>query len=415
MENISRETERDFVIDPSGVLTQYRGTDTEIVLPDTVRVIGEGVFSNTIVFPGYKNVVKLIIPEGVEEIQRCAFCYSDLEEIVLPSTLKIIGERAFQRCRNLKSITIPDGVTKIARGVFTESGLEEIRLPKGLQEIGRFAFYNCTNLRKVNFHEMGSVKIKPLAFVECKGLADDSGFCIFQNRLLAFDPDKYGSRVQVDLPDNIVYVEDRVFTDYDAINITMPLHCPVWRIDYNSAGWYSIIDVSGSSLSFRKPSGEIAAKVVLETEYETIFVQTGFMKSIRSKESGGFDFEQYDSFFDRLSEMKNKVKMAAVRLRYPYKLSEKMKEKYTSYLTKDSSYIGHKLIRTGDMETLRLLESIKIFNAEVTRELVEYAYNQKNYDFFTELLNYQKTEFGTENVFRNLKLPEDDSTSGSET
>ena len=57
--------EEDFVIDENGVLTAYKGHDTEIVLPEGVKVIETSAF---IGFRGYRAVKKLIVPEGVTEI-----------------------------------------------------------------------------------------------------------------------------------------------------------------------------------------------------------------------------------------------------------------------------------------------------------------------------------------------------------
>lgn len=55
-----------------------------------------------------------VTPEGIEVIAARAFSYlPKLQEVILPSTLKTIEERAFQGCYNLKSLHIPAGVTKI--------------------------------------------------------------------------------------------------------------------------------------------------------------------------------------------------------------------------------------------------------------------------------------------------------------
>ena len=418
MAYVSGKTNRDFKIDPTGVLTQYRGRDTEIVLPDKVRIIGERVFGGDTVLSGYKKVEKLIVPEGVVEIQKFAFSHSNLEEIVLPSTLKYIRCGAFHRCRNLRSITIPDGVTEIEDSVFSSSGLEEIHLPKQLQRIGRNAFNGCEHLKKVSFPETDPLEIDRWAFAGCTGLADNSGFFIFQNRLFAFDPNKYGSREYVDLPDNVVSVEDAVFPTYNRIHITMPVNCPTWHIGIYSLrdkDGYSIISRSGSSLSFRNESGRIVGKAVLETGSESKDVHFHCITNIRSKKGGGFDYARYDSCFEKLAFVGNQVEMALARICYPYELPEEMEEVYRTFLIHNSTFAGTVLIDRNDIESLKVLENKKIFSADDITELLEYAQEQERYEAVLELLNYQKTEFGTENPLRNLKLPEDGSTGGSET
>ena len=71
-----------------------------------VKSIGEEVF--------YQNnkIIKVIIPEGVERIERYAFNRSSLQEIELPSTLKTIGYGAFALC-NLTSFHIPASVNTL--------------------------------------------------------------------------------------------------------------------------------------------------------------------------------------------------------------------------------------------------------------------------------------------------------------
>lgn len=51
----------DFVIDENGVLTEYKGNDTVIVLPPEVKVIGPKVFSG---YKGYGAVRGMLVPEG---------------------------------------------------------------------------------------------------------------------------------------------------------------------------------------------------------------------------------------------------------------------------------------------------------------------------------------------------------------
>ncbi len=91
------------------------------------------------------------IPEGVETIRSKAFykC-SDLKEVKLPSTLKIIEEKAFFLC-DLKEIILPDGLEAIGKDAFGFcSSLKEITVPASVTRIDDYAFYSCTSLLKVN-------------------------------------------------------------------------------------------------------------------------------------------------------------------------------------------------------------------------------------------------------------------------
>lgn len=145
----------DFIIENS-VLKSYKGQEEIVYIPEGVKVIGNSAFR----FNSYIKTVH--IPEGVDEIQQGitanvnltgAFdnC-RNLEEVILPSTLEVVGMNAFAYCHKLKSIKIPESVLsiepnaffdctelkflyvpnkdcKIDAGVFAHSGIEEVILP----------------------------------------------------------------------------------------------------------------------------------------------------------------------------------------------------------------------------------------------------------------------------------------------
>ncbi len=64
------------------------------------------------------------IPEGVEEIYFTAFYGSDLENIILPKSIKVIGDYAFD----------------------SNDKLTDLYIPSSVQEIGQNAFYGCNFL-----------------------------------------------------------------------------------------------------------------------------------------------------------------------------------------------------------------------------------------------------------------------------
>ena len=99
------------------------------------------------------NKIKSIsyaIPEGVECVRTKAFykC-SDIRELTLPSTLKIIEEKAFFRC-SISEILLPEGLEEIGKDAFAYTGLKAIEIPSSVKTIGEYAFYNCTSLLEIN-------------------------------------------------------------------------------------------------------------------------------------------------------------------------------------------------------------------------------------------------------------------------
>ena len=71
-----------------------------------------------------------------------------LNKLILPNTLKSIGNRAFQYC-SFTSVTIPDSVTSIGSYAFLSCPLNEVIMGKGVKSIGEWAFGLCNNLSSI--------------------------------------------------------------------------------------------------------------------------------------------------------------------------------------------------------------------------------------------------------------------------
>ena len=113
----------------------------EIILPATVRELGDYLFFGSIELDGC-----YYIPEGVERIGVGVFAHCrELEEIVLPASVAEIGNTTFYDCRKLRTIyslcTTPP-VFNNGNPCFSASLLEEGRLvvPAGCAEAYRNAY-----------------------------------------------------------------------------------------------------------------------------------------------------------------------------------------------------------------------------------------------------------------------------------
>ena len=162
---------------------------TEVTIPSTVTSIGNSAFNGnpltTIVWkpatcsigsdgsaPFYSTdskVTSFTFAEGVETVPAYICKNMNLlDTIVLPSSVKSLGQCAFMYCSNLKSINLPVTQKTLPVSFFEGcTSLESIELPATLTTIRTDAFYGCTKLAKVNLHE-GITTIEQRAFYNCK-------------------------------------------------------------------------------------------------------------------------------------------------------------------------------------------------------------------------------------------------------
>ena len=120
-----------------GTMTKLEGTFEytaleDVVIPDSVKYIGEYAFANC------SRLQRVVLPDGLKEIKENTFCWcKSLREVVFPEELKVVGMEAFEGCESLQSVTLPEGVSSIEQGAFAGCrNLESIYIPDSVGEIG---------------------------------------------------------------------------------------------------------------------------------------------------------------------------------------------------------------------------------------------------------------------------------------
>jgi serine/threonine protein kinase len=167
----------------------------EIVIPKTVRYIGNGAFEFL------NNLKEIVLPEKLLSIGDCAFrgCLQ-LKKMVLPSTLKIIVGNPFVSCLldlkvlsdfyiltedfllsndrkrliaylgNKSVLVIPNDVEYIGEHAFFENlSIKVVKLPKSVRIIEKMAFCYCANLKDIVLQD-GVEVISEMAFMCCYNL-----------------------------------------------------------------------------------------------------------------------------------------------------------------------------------------------------------------------------------------------------
>ena len=73
-------------------------------------------------YTGEKTVIEASDLSGITDIYRPAFCKTNITSVTLPSSVKNIGEKAFEICKSLSTVYIPSSVERIAGYAFGWSG-----------------------------------------------------------------------------------------------------------------------------------------------------------------------------------------------------------------------------------------------------------------------------------------------------
>lgn len=164
-----------------GILTGYTGLSTEVIIPttfdgETITVIGNGEspFEASSI---YKQITKIVIPEGVTKVDSNAFAdLSGLEELILPASLTELGNDVFYGCTSLKTLDLSGNTTypyengvlynkekttilkfigqaeelviaatikEIASNAFAYADIKTLTIPATVETIGAYAFSNC--------------------------------------------------------------------------------------------------------------------------------------------------------------------------------------------------------------------------------------------------------------------------------
>lgn len=137
-------------------IIDYLGTDTDLVIPDTVdgltvtrlklSEMGTGVHNNTV------DITSLVIPDTVQSFSDMTggmFGRTSLQSVTFGSGIKEIPTNMFRDCTSLSQVVLPENLEYIGAWAFQNTAITSIDLPASCKELAWRVFYGCASLEEV--------------------------------------------------------------------------------------------------------------------------------------------------------------------------------------------------------------------------------------------------------------------------
>lgn len=292
----------------------------------------------------FGNDGNIILPDEIDDlpvtaIAPYAFAKSDIsdkDEVWMSAQASLISER--------KRLTASDVVM--------------IRLPVGITEVGRYAFYRCRNLKKLIFSD-GILEIGGGALNGCR-LEDVEIYCRNGKRSAlksVLDEIRFEihAKLYYDMEDGSQKMADVLFPEHyeEAVENTP---ARILYTSHHGAGGY--------------------------------YRQCFFDREL--------DYKKYDElFFRALAEETEEtvIRLAVGRLRYPFELQEKAREKYERYIREHLRKAAALYIEAEDRDTLHFFDKQKYWSKEALEEGIDYAASLGKTEILSMLMEEKRQSF----------------------
>lgn len=135
--------------------TNAHTNDESVVIPETVNY-NNRTYTVTMIGDG----------DSTYSNGSCSFS-SKLKSILLPNSIVTLNNYCFSKCYSLTEINIPNSVTAIGDVAFQYCGLTSLVIPESIKKIGNGAFYGNSHLMEVFFLGSEKPEIRSNAFDYC--------------------------------------------------------------------------------------------------------------------------------------------------------------------------------------------------------------------------------------------------------
>lgn len=242
--------------------------------------------------------------------------------------------------------------------------LEEIVLPESVKRIGRYAFYNCRNLRKITFYsniqDVGSG-----AFTGC-------------HQVRHLDLTILNGETSC-LKDFLQELTEEMLVEYRVMENS--------ETGYRETGYARLMFPE----YFEEGVENTPARILMTQihgsglKYRNCFYKKEFL------------FEEYDVRFPYAEAVESEgflQKMVVGRLMFPYRLSEKGKKQYETYLREHLTKTGQNMIEKRDATQLVWLLEHYLETKMQAEELLEVSGRQGVPECTACLMEWKKRKFG---------------------
>lgn len=201
------------VVGIKGYAFKENGDIKSLVMPDSVKEIGDGAFLHI------STLEDVILSEKLEKMGISVFSETGLKSIYIPGSVKDSpGVGVFSRCKKLERAILGEGVERIGYSTFFDcESLEFVSLPCTLKNIQN-AFYRCENLAVVNFR--GNIG----QYCELERTPNTNGGTdsdpTFYNAKLLLDGKDFPKNIII--PEGTTKISARAFKNMDITSVKIP-------------------------------------------------------------------------------------------------------------------------------------------------------------------------------------------------
>lgn len=156
-----------FKLDEAGNLIESTGNITDLVFPEGIISVGEGVYKDC------HLLETIVFADDTASIGKSAFENSKwLRSVSNAGAVESIGAQAFSGCQSLESIDLSDSLKELGSRCFEHCvSLAEIHISDRLGKIPERAFFRCKSLKRIVVPESVK-KIETEAFAFCENLEE---------------------------------------------------------------------------------------------------------------------------------------------------------------------------------------------------------------------------------------------------